>query len=247
MKRKNKKGYLIREPKVKEFLGLRDDVPKGYTLRADDVLVRDSDGSEFVRVREIELPKNVSRSFIGTENILSGLKKETFNSFSLGETIQENNVKKTHCFWMSKYPISFDSSGFHSLGYKTPITNITFSDAKILASKFENRNDLKSYLPTGAEIYMLIKQLESDNNLKVSGVITIEGFFKDLRRKIYAFDNKDIIGTWTMETKRMFTSHVVFGGLNLSKDNHATIYRYVAEENTHYADVGFHVILVRDK
>ena len=244
MKRIDKIGRLNRKPKVRPCLGPRDDVPKGYSLKDENTLIRDSDGSEFVRIKEIELPKNVKRNSIGTQSIFSNLKESVFNSLSVESEMQEEATKELHGFWISKYPISFDDKGFHSLCYKVPISNVTFEEARMLATQFESREDLHSYLPSGPEIYMLIKHLEKENNINVSGMITIEGYFKDWKNGVYAFNHKDAFGTWTMETRRLFTSHVIFGGLEFLNDNNVAVVRYVAESYTRYADVGFFVVLL---
>ena len=152
-------------------------IPEGYKHICGKwnngfVIERDSDGSQFVWIPVGSLYSNGTLDGVSFTTKF-GRRNYCDNEFSKAEfhegltyelELQLESVKKYGGFYISRYNISMSLEGKpQSVKGVMPLVNITFEDAKEVASTIEDNERLKSHLTFGAEYDSILEWFIESN------------------------------------------------------------------------------------
>lgn len=164
-------------------------IPKGYKYVSGEwnngfVIERESDGSQFVWVPVASLKPN------GTIDGISFIERfgrreynkdrfgqkmyegSMFNSNAFHEELthdfklQEESIRKKYGgFYISRYNISknVETGKLQSIKGVMPLVNISFNEAKLMASEMETGDEVRSHLIFGAEYDSVVEWLKETN------------------------------------------------------------------------------------
>ena len=247
-------------------------IPEGYKHVCGEwnngfVIERCSDGSQFVWIPVGSLDSNgtldgkdFSEKF-GRRNYMNNeFSYDEFNE-ALNDELLES-VKRYGGFYISRYNISKSSEGKpQSVKGVMPWVNISFDDAKKVASTIEDNEAVKSHLTFGAE-YDSVLEWFIETNVKTYAKIAVDSTewgnywnTENSPRKVVEtgsreewcanniYDFAGNVTEWTQE-KNKSSSRVIRGGnYHGNGDDFPVAYRNFYRPNDCYFDTGFRATL----